>query len=157
MWCCRRREPEPVVEECRASITCERGVASAQNRGVQTSVYASRMDAVVQYVTTLPAMKSLLAVSQHDYLPNEFEPVCLEQDVFFQLIELKVADGHLEMVKFKLYCNEHDVQYLQAFVETCNTDYERRMANKLGTHRYYFDQMIQTKTKGVQKDRKSVV
>jgi hypothetical protein len=108
------------------------------------------MDAVVQYVTTLPAMKSLLAVSQHDYLPNEFEPVCLEQDVFFQLIELKVADGHLEMVKFKLYCNEHDVQYLQAFVETCNTDYERRMANKLGTHRYYFDQMIQTKTKGVQ-------
>ena len=153
MWCCRRREPiGPAVkeEECRASITCERGVASAQNRGVQTSVYASRMDAVVQYVTTLPAMKSLLAVSQHDYLPNEFEPVCLEQDVFFQLIELKVADGHLEMVKFKLYCNEHDVQYLQAFVETCNTDYERRMANKLGTHRYYFDQMIQTKTKGVQ-------
>jgi hypothetical protein len=108
------------------------------------------MDAVVQYVTTLPAMKSLLAVSQHDYLPNEFEPVCLESDVFFQLIELKVADGHLEMVKFKLYCNEHDVQHLQSFVETCNTDYERRMANKLGTHRYYFDQMIQTKTKGVQ-------
>ena len=153
MWCCRRREPvvpDPIVDECRASITCERGVASAQNRGVQTSVYASRMDAVVQYVTTLPAMKSLLAVSQHDYLPNEFEPVCLESDVFFQLIELKVADGHLEMVKFKLYCNEHDVQHLQSFVETCNTDYERRMANKLGTHRYYFDQMIQTKTKGVQ-------
>jgi len=108
------------------------------------------MDAVVQYVTTLPAMKSLLAVSQHDYLPNEFEPVCLEADVFFQLIELKVADGHLELVKFKLYCSEHDVQHLQSFVETCNTDYERRMANKLGTHRYYFDQMIQTKTKGVQ-------
>jgi hypothetical protein len=108
------------------------------------------MDAVVQYVTTLPAMKSLLAVSQHDYLPNEFEPVCLEADVFFQLIELKVADGNLEMVKFKLYCNEHDVQHLQSFVETCNADYERRMINKLGTHRYYFDQMIQTKTKGVQ-------
>ena len=113
-------------------------------------MYASRMDAVVQYVTTLPAMKSLLAVSQHDYLPNEYEPVCLEADVFFQLIELKVTDGNLEMVKFKLYCNEHDVQHLQSFVETCNADYERRMVNKLGTHRYYFDQMIQTKTKGVQ-------
>jgi hypothetical protein len=108
------------------------------------------MDAVVQYVTTLPAMKSLLAVSQHDYLPNEFEPVCLESDVFFQLQELKVTDGHLELVKFKLYCNDHDVQHLQTFVETCNADYERRMANKLGNHRYYFDQMIQTKTKGVQ-------
>jgi hypothetical protein len=108
------------------------------------------MDAVVQYVTTLPAMKSLLAVTQHDYLPNEFDPVCLEQDVFFQLNELKATDGQLEMVKFTLYCYDHDVQHLQSFVETCNADYERRMANKLGTHRYYFDQMIQTKTKGVQ-------
>jgi hypothetical protein len=108
------------------------------------------MDAVIQYVTTLPAMKSLLAVSQHDYLPNEFDPVILEPDVLFKLEELKIADGHLEMVKFKLYCYDHDVQHLQSFVETCNADYERRMANKLGSHRYYFDQMIQTKTKGTQ-------
>lgn len=27
-------------------------------------------------------------------------------------------------------------------------DYERRMANKLGTHRYFFDQVVQTKVKG---------
>ena len=153
MWCCRRSPPEPEpVRTPRASITCERGVISAQNRGGQQvqGVYASRMDAVVQYVTTLPAMKSLLAVTQHDYLPNEFDPVCLEQDVFFQLDDLRVTDGQLEMVKFTLYCHDHDVQHLQSFVETCNADYERRMANKLGTHRYYFDQMIQTKTKGVQ-------
>lgn len=153
MWCCRRPPPthEP-VRTPRASITCERGVISAQNRGghVVQGVYASRMDAVVQYVTTLPAMKSLLAVTQHDYLPNEYDPVCLEQDVFFQLNDLKITDGQLEMVKFTLYCHDHDVQHLQSFVETCNADYERRMANKLGTHRYYFDQMIQTKTKGVQ-------
>jgi hypothetical protein len=108
------------------------------------------MDAVVQYVTTLPAMKSLLAVSQHDYLPNEFEPVCLETDVFFELNDVKVSDGQLEMIKFKLYCYDHDVQHLQAFVDTCNVDYERRMANKLGSHRYFFDQMVQTKTKGIQ-------
>jgi len=153
MWCCRRSAPAPEpVPTPRASITCERGVISAQNRGGHAvqGVYASRMDAVVQYVTTLPAMKSLLAVTQHDYLPNEYDPVCLEQDVFFQLNDLKVTDGQLEMVKFTLYCNDHDVQHLQSFVETCNADYERRMANKLGTHRYYFDQMIQTKTKGVQ-------
>jgi hypothetical protein len=108
------------------------------------------MDAVVQYVTTLPAMRSLLSVSQHDYLPNEYEPVCLETDVYFELQELKVTDGQLEMIKFKLYCYDHDVQHLQSFVDTCNVDYERMMANKLGTHRYYFDQMIQTKSKGVQ-------
>ena len=154
MWCCRRTivVPERVVREPRASITCERGVISAQNRGQQQvqGVYASRMDAVVQYVTTLPAMKSLLSVTQHDYLPNEFEPVTLETDVLFKLEELKVNDGLLELVKFKLYCYEHDVQHLQSFVETCNTEYERRMVNKLGTHRYFFDQMIQTKTKGTQ-------
>lgn len=154
MWCCRRAIPEPpaVVRQPRASITCERGVISAQNRGQQQvqGVYASRMDAVVQYVTTLPAMKSLLSVTQHDYLPNEFEPVTLETDVLFKLEELKVTDGLLELVKFKLYCYDHDVQHLQSFVETCNTEYERRMVNKLGTHRYFFDQMIQTKTKGTQ-------
>jgi hypothetical protein len=108
------------------------------------------MDAVVQYVTTLPSMKSLLSVTQHDYLPNEFEPVTLETDVLFKLEELKVNDGLLELVKFKLYCYDHDVQHLQSFVETCNTEYERRMVNKLGTHRYFFDQMIQTKAKGTQ-------
>jgi len=156
-WCCRRTRPGPAVPQSilrtpRASITCERGVATAQNRGGQPvqGLYASRMDAVVQYVTTLPAMKSLLAVSQHDYLPNEFEPVCLETDVFFELNDVKVSDGQLEMIKFKLYCYDHDVQHLQAFVDTCNVDYERRMANKLGSHRYFFDQMVQTKTKGIQ-------
>jgi hypothetical protein len=155
--CCRRTRggpsvPQSILKTPRASITCERGVASAQNRGGQPvqGLYASRMDAVVQYVTTLPAMKSLLAVSQHDYLPNEFQPVCLETDVYFELNEVKLTDGQLEMIKFKLYCYDHDVQHLQAFVDTCNVDYERRMANKLGTHRYFFDQMIQTKTKGVQ-------
>jgi hypothetical protein len=93
-------------------------------------------------------MKSLLAVTNHDYLPNEFEPVCLDNDVYFELNDLKVTDGAPEIIKFKLYCYDHDVQHLQTFVDNCNTDYERRMANKLGAHRYYFDQMVQTKTKG---------
>lgn len=153
-WSCPRhvRPPPQQTAVPRATITCERGVVTSQNRGSQPvqGIYASRMDAVVQYVTTLPAMRSLLAVSQHDYLPNEFHPVCLETDVYFELVEMKIADGQLEMVKFKLYCYDHDVQHLQTFVDTCNTDYERRMANKLGTHRYYFDQMIQVKGKGVQ-------
>ena len=155
MFCPRRGRPavpQSIVKTPRASITCERGVVTAQNRGGQPvqGIYASRMDAVVQYVTTLPAMRSLLAVSQHDYLPNEYDPVCLESDVYFELQEMKITDGQLEVVKFKLYCYDHDVQHLQSFVDTCNADYERRMANKLGTHRYYFDQMIQTKSKGVQ-------
>jgi hypothetical protein len=108
------------------------------------------MDSVIHQVTMLPAMKSLLSVTHHDYLPNEFEPVLLETDVYFELKELKVVDGHLDSIKFMLTCYDHDVQHLQEFVDNCNAAYERRMANKLGTHRYYFDQMVNSKAKSTQ-------
>jgi hypothetical protein len=155
--CCSRRKPVNSVEvphsalkTPRASITCERGTSTQtnNNRPATATMFSGRMDAVVFFVTTLPAMKSLLAVTNHDYLPNEFEPVCLDNDVYFELNDLKITDGAPEIIKFKLYCYEHDVQHLQTFVDNCNSDYERRMANKLGAHRYYFDQMVATKSKG---------
>jgi hypothetical protein len=137
------------------TITCERSnqaqTATSQQRGaVPQSIYSSRMDSVIHHVTTLPAMKSLLSVTHHDYLPHEYDAVVLEPDVYFQLNELKVVDGHLDTIKFVLFCFEHDVQHLQEFVDNCNAAYERRMANKLGIHRYFFDQMVQSKAKGVQ-------
>ena len=134
-------------------ITCERSnqsqSATSQQRGAAPqSLYSTRMDSVIHQVTMLPAMKSLLSVTHHDYLPNEFDPVLLETDVYFELKDLKVVEGHLDSIKFMLTCYEHDVQHLQEFVDNCNAAYERRMANKLGTHRYYFDQMVQSKAKG---------
>lgn len=157
-WCCRRiRKTESgimptAIKTPRASITCERGTTQQQtqtNRGpATTTVYQNRMDAVVHYVTTLPAMKSLLSVTHHDYLPNEFDPVQLDADIYFELLDMHVHDGQPDIIKFKLFCYEHDVQYLQTFIDNCNSDYERRMANKLGSHRYFFDQVIQTKVKG---------
>ena len=137
------------------TITCERSnqaqTATSQQRGAAPqSIYSSRMDSVIHHVTTLPAMKSLLSVTHHDYLPHEYDAVVLEPDVYFQLNELKVVDGHLDTIKFVLFCFEHDVQHLQEFVDNCNAAYERRMANKLGIHRYFFDQMVQSKAKGVQ-------
>jgi hypothetical protein len=135
----------------RAAITCERGVLQATpQRPVQVTPYQLRMDAVVQFVTTRPAVKSLLAMTHHDYLPNELEPLEVDADIFFQLLELKVKDGAPELIKFKLLSYEHDVQHLQAFLETCTADYERRLANKLGTHRYFFDQVVQSKVRGTQ-------
>jgi hypothetical protein len=154
--CCGRRIKTgdilpSAVKAPNASITCERGVStstSGSRAPTTQTLYQTRMDAVVHYVTTLPSMKSLLSVTHHDYLPNEFEPVCLDSDIYFELHDLKIADGTLEIIKFKLFCYEHDIQYLQTFVDNCNTDYERRMANKLGSHRYFFDQVVQTKVKG---------
>jgi hypothetical protein len=142
-WCCMRGR-KTASRTPRASITCERGTTQP---GKQT-IFQTRMDAVVHYVTTLPAMKQLLSVTHHDYLPHEFEPVPLDSDVFFELVDLHVHDGQPDTIKFRLVCYEHDVQHLQTFIETCSADYDRRMANKLGTHRYFFDQMIQTKVKG---------
>jgi len=148
---CRRRKSGASSNRTpKASISCERGVSTTTggNRQTTTTPYQTRMDAVVQYATTVSAMKSLLSVTHHDYLPNEFEPIQLDPDVFFELQDIKTHDGSLEIIKFRILSYEHDVQYLQTFVDNCNVDYERKLANKLGTNRYFFDQMIQTKVKG---------
>ena len=150
LCCSRRKQHTSLLKTPRASVTCERGSSTQGNQARQSTdtLYQTRMDAVVHFVTTLPAMKSLLSVSHHDYLPNEFEPVQLDSDVYFELQDLRITDGKPEMMKFKLFCYEHDVQYLQGFVDTCMTNYERTLANKLGSHRYFFDQVLQTKVKG---------
>ena len=145
--CCSRRSPSSVRQSARASIACERGGSSGASRPQQTA-YQTRMDAIIHTVTQLPAMKSLLSVSHHDYLPNEFDPIVVDTDVYFELLDLQIVDGQPSIVKFKLFCYEHDIQHLQAFVESCNTSYERSLANKLGTHRYFFDQVVQSKIKG---------
>ena len=143
--CCPRRSSSAQTT-ARASITCERGGGAGRTQ--TSTTYQTRMDAVLHTVTQLPAMKSLLSVSHHDYLPNEFEPIPVDADVYFELLDLQVLDGQPTIVKFKLVCYEHDVQHLQSFVESCTTSYERSLANKLGTHRYFFDQVIQSKIKG---------
>jgi hypothetical protein len=83
-----------------------------------------------------------------EYLPYEFKPILLEPDLYFQLIELKHNDEQVEIIRFKLFCYDHDIRYLQTFVDRCNLDYERRIANKLGTSLYYFDMMTNPKGKG---------
>jgi tRNA U55 pseudouridine synthase TruB len=105
------------------------------------------MDAVIHYVTTIPAIRSLLCVAQHDYLPNQFEAVQIDSDIYFQLKELKHAAGQVEIIKFQIFSYEHPVQYLQVFIDKCNGDYERRIANKLGTSLYYFDMITQSKSR----------
>jgi hypothetical protein len=146
MQYCRRRRSETIKNPsfARASIECERTFSTTSK---QAPAFSTRMDAVVHYVTTLPAMKTLLSIPQHDYLPFEFDQVCLGPDIYFQLKDLHHTDGALDSIKFKLVCYDHDVQHLQAFVDTCNVDYERRMHNKLGSQLYYFDQVVATKNK----------
>jgi len=154
--CCRRRNtgtiaiPPPMMS-VRASIQFEKSSqvsTNTNNRQQPITLYSNRMEAVIHYVTTLPAMRNLMSLINHDYLPNEFQAIGIDTDVYFELQDMKFSsEGNLDIIKFKLFCYEHDVQHLQTFVDTCNTDYERRMANKLGTSKYFFDQMVSVKTK----------
>ena len=146
---CRRRQgprslPNRVVK---CTIECERNVPQTNSKHPSQSINNVRMDAIVSYVTTLPIIQNILCMNHHEYLPHEFEPIQLEPDLYFQLIDLKHNDEQVEMIRFKLFCFEHDICYLQAFVDKCNHDYERRMANKLGASLYYFDMMTQPKSR----------
>ena len=151
-FCCRRQKhkpataPPPSNKEVKCTILCERIFQNAAAKNTQTTSL-TRMDAVVNYVTTIPVIRNLICMTQHDYLPNEFEPLMIEPDIYFQLIDFKHDDGALQELKFKLFCYEHEVQYLQSFVDKCNAAYERRMKNKLGTDLYFFDMMTNSKNK----------
>jgi hypothetical protein len=152
--CCRRQRikpataPPPANREIKCTIICERIFQSTNAKAPQTQTSSlTRMDAVVNYVTTIPVIRNLICMTQQDYLPNEFEPIMIEPDIYFQLTELKHDDGSLQQIKFKIFCYDHEIQYLQTFVDKCNTDYERRMLNKLGTNLYFFDMMTNPKNK----------
>ena len=156
-FCCRRQKtapataPPPTNKDIRCTIECERIMnqqGTKQSTQNTQTVSHARMDSVIHYITTLPVIRNLLCMSHHEYLPHEFEPIQLEPDLYFQLLTLKHADGQVESIRFKLFCYEHDIQFLQAFVDKCNLDYERRMANKLGTSLYYFDMMTTSKGRG---------
>ncbi len=158
-FCCRRKKvppataPPPPNKEVKSMIQCERIMTSTTNKSLPPTGSHVRMDAVVNYVTTIPAIRNLICMTQHDYLPNEFEPVQIEPDLYFQLTDLKHNDGQVESIRFNLFCYEHEVQFLQAFVDRCNADYERRMKNKLGTNLYFFDMMTDSKNKNTTQNR----
>lgn len=159
-FCCRRQRntsastpPPPKNREIRCTINCERTYTSTSGKQqTQTTLNHSKMDSVIHYITTIPAIRNLLCISHNDYLPHEFEPIQLEPDLYFQLLDLKRTDATIEEFKFKLFCYDHEIQYLQGFVDKCNVDYERRMANKLGTDLYFFDMMVDSKSKSSMKN-----
>ena len=150
---CRRRNtatPLPSLsQQVKATISCERifQTTVARNGAQPISTNHNRMDSVIHYITTIPAIRNLICISHTDYLPNEFDSIQIEPDIFFELVDMKHSDGQLESIKFKLFCYEHEIQYIQAFIDRCNQDYERRMANKLGTNLYFFDMVTQSKSK----------
>lgn len=134
----------PVPERIpKGEIECERGVNASQQTKGGAPPFLTRIDAIIHYVTCTPNIKKLFAIANHDYLPYEFDPVMIDNDIYFHLKNVEIDDGTVKNIKFKIFSYEHDVHHLQKFIDSCNQDYDRKMQNKLGTHLYFFDQVVQ--------------
>jgi hypothetical protein len=147
--CCRRgsRHPEnppPPNKEIKAEILFER---QKEDKKSQPTFFQNRMDAVIHSISKVSSIRHLLSITHHDYLPHEFEAIKIDNDMYFQLLDIKHSEGTIEGLKFKIFCYENEALFLQTYVENCTTDYERHMLNKLGTHKYFFNMMVQTKNK----------
>jgi hypothetical protein len=142
---CNRKKAVVVVEnkEACSEIIFER--QKEEKKGA--TFFQNRMDAVIHSVSKIPKIKHLLSITHHDYLPYEFQPVLIDNDLHFQLLDLRYSEGNIEGLKFKIFCYEHESLFLQSYVEKCMTDYERHMLNKLGTNKYFFNMMVQTKNR----------
>jgi hypothetical protein len=139
--------PPPPNKEINSEILFER---HKEEKKGQTTFFQNRMDAVIHSVSKVPSIRHLLSTIHHDYLPNEYESIKIDNDLYFQLLELKQGDTGIDVLKFKIFCYEQESFALQAYVDSCMTDYERHMQNKLGTNKYFFNMMIQSKGKGIQ-------
>jgi len=113
------------------------------------TIFQNRMDAVIHSISKIPKISNLLSIVNHDYLPYNFQPLDVDISIYFQLLDIRINEGSIESLKFKIFSYDKDSSFLQKYVETCTTEYDRYMLNKLGTHKYFFNMMIQQK-KGIQ-------
>lgn len=144
---CRSRNYKStfIEKKCISEILFER----TKDDKKQPTQFQNRMDAIIHTISKIPSITKLLSIINHDYLPYNFEELQIESFIYFQLLDIKLHEGSIEFIKFKLFSYEKDSQYLQKYIETCTLDYERYMLNKLGRNKYFFNMMIQQK-KGLQ-------
>jgi hypothetical protein len=142
--CSRRvKDTFPVIKR-HTEIAFER---QKDDKNSKNNFFQQRMDSVIHCISKLQSVRHLLSITQHDYLPNEFEIIQTADDIYFQLIEMRYSDGAIELLKFKLITYEHESIHLQTYVDNCVSNYERHMINKLGNNKYYFNMMVQKKTR----------
>jgi hypothetical protein len=143
-----KSQPPPQNKEIKAEILFER--QKDDKKGTPT-FFQNRMDAVIHSVSKVPTICHLLSITHHDYLPHEFNAIKIDTDLYFQLLDVKHQEGNIEGLRFRIFCYDRESLFLQNYVENCNIDYERHMANKLGTNKYFFNMMVQSKNKsGIQ-------
>jgi hypothetical protein len=143
-WCRRTKHVVP-NKQIQSVIMFER----EKDDKKAATFFQNRMDAVIHSVSKLPRIRNLLSITHHDYIPHEFDPVEVDTDLYFQLMSISCSNGTIELLKFKLFCYDHENLYLQQYVESCCLGYDRHMANKLGTQKFFFDMMVDQKKAGI--------
>lgn len=145
-YLCPRRITKPIEErKISAEIHFERQKEDKNSK--QNNFFQNRMDAVIHSVSKIPSISKLLSITHHDYLPYEYDAVKVDTDIYFQLIDIRFSEGNLEQLKFRLFCYNNESVFLQSYVESCLLNYDRHMSNKLGTNKFFFDMMVQQKSR----------
>ena len=137
---------DPPKQQIKSEIHFERQKED-KNSKQQNNFFQNRMDAVIYTISKIPTITKLLSITHHDYLPFEYEYVKIDEDIYFQLQDIRFSDGSVELLKFRLFSYSHESIFLQSYVESCISNYDRHMSNKLGTNIYYFDMMVQQKSR----------
>lgn len=119
-----------------AFITCQKTI---DTKIIQPN---NKVDAILQHIASLKETKSL-SYNGLEFTPDFKESVEIDSDIFFVVLKKEEdAKGMLSFIQFQIMTYEHDIHYLQKFLERCNEKMEQRNRNKLGNNLYYFDQVV---------------
>lgn len=119
-----------------AFITCQKTI---DTKIIQPN---NKVDAILQHIASLKETKSL-SYNGLEFTPDFKESVEIDNDIFFVVLRKEEdAKGLLSFIQFQIMTYEHDIHYLQKFLERCNEKMEQRNRNKLGNNLYYFDQVV---------------
>jgi hypothetical protein len=67
-----------------------------------------RIDSVIHSISKLPSISRLISITHHDYLPHEFDPIKIDPDIYFQLIDIRHSEGNVEFLKVRIFSYDHD-------------------------------------------------
>ncbi len=100
-------------------------------------------DAILYYISNLPNIKALF-VNFTDYIINYKEEFEITPKIKCKLLKTIIGTNHtLEYIRLKLYSEELNMKEIREFVDNSVKDYVRQNTNKIGSKKYFFDQITQ--------------
>jgi hypothetical protein len=115
-------------------------------RDWKTSGDWDRADALLHYILNIPNAKEFLIVAQLEIIQNG-NPFNLTKNVIFEMTKLRMEDGVIESIAFKVSSDILTICELRDFVNDILEKYIIEQKNNLGNKLYYFDHVVQNAKK----------